>query len=157
MPLRITNEDIRDFFLSGCIYNTLTKEKREQYMTLYERATKTTSHLTGMPSGGSADHNLVLANLVDAANSSERWWAFLRMRRDIIRSFLDEVTISEFYKEILLHRYVYGMGWDAMSYALRKFDKPSILVLKASHERALQECADWVNITGRYKKEILAS
>ena len=153
--MRITNEQVREFLLSGCIYNSLTTEKREHYLELYERATKVTSHLTGLPSGGNADHNAVLANLADASNSTEKWWGILRERRNLIRDFLDDVKLSEFHRDILINRYVYNLGWDPMVFALKRYGKPTRLTLVKEHEIALQACAEWVNLTGKYRKEIL--
>ena len=153
--MRITNEDIKNFLMSGNIYSGLAKEKRDQYLALYERATKTTSHLTGMPSGGNSDHNLVLANLADASDSTSKWWKFLRERRELIRNFLEEVNISEFHRDILIHRYVYNMKWAPMVYALREYDKPHEGTLRRHHDLALSECVLWVDITGKYRKEIL--
>lgn len=153
--MRVNAQDIRKFLGSGSIYNSITREKREKYMELYEQATKTTSHITGMPSGGGADRNAVLANLADADGSTEKWWGFLTERRELIRSFIEECPLSDFYRDILINRYIFNLGWEPMAYSLRKYDKPGPAILRSSLEKALKDCADWVNLTGKYKKEIL--
>ena len=153
--MRVTPQDVITFLRSGSIYNSLTREKRERYQELYERATKVTSHLTGLPSGGGSDHEAVLANLADASIGTEKWWSLLQARRDLIREFIEECSLQEFHREILMNRYIYNLGWEPMKYALRKYDKPSLATLRAEHDQALKSCATWVNLTGKYRKEIL--
>lgn len=153
--MRVTSQDVITFLRSGSIYNSLTREKRERYLALYERATKVTSHLTGLPSGGGADHETVLVNLADAATGTEKWWGLLQQRRELIRNFLEECSLSEFHRDILISRYIYNLGWEPMKYVLRKYDKPTSASLRTNHDQALKECAVWVNNTGRYRKEIL--
>lgn len=133
----------------------MSREKRERYLILYERATKVTSHLTGLPGGGGSDHNDVLANLADAAGSSDRWWGFLQARRELIRSFIEEAPLSDLRRDIFIDRYIYNLGWDPMVYTLRKYGKQSTASLRSEHEKALDDCASWVNFTGRFREEIL--
>lgn len=153
--MRVDNQDIREFLSSGSIYSSLSREKRERYLILYENATKVTSHLTGLPSGGGSDRNDTLASLADASGSSDRWWGFLQARRELIRSFIEEAPISEFHREILIDRYIYNLGWEPMIYTTQKYGKQSTASLRSEHEKTLTECAAWVNFTGKFREEIL--
>lgn len=137
------------------IFKGMSAEKRNKYLLMYERATKTTSALTGMPGGGGADHTLVLANMADASEEVKKWDALSVYRRELVKKFIEEAEIDAYYKNILHWRYILGTPWDVMLPLLQGDKEMSLRTLYYDHKKALQACADWVNATGKYKEEII--
>ena len=153
--MAVSAESVRDFLSSGALITSLSEEKLSRLLSLYEQATKTTSTLTGMPGGGGADHEAVLAALADAADAVGKWKALVDRQRDLIRRFLSEVEIDDAHRELLTQRYYYGEGWEIILANLQGNKSVSRLTMFYHHNKALQACADWVNKTGKWRDEIL--
>ena len=153
--MSVNAKTVKDFLRSAALFHGMSAEKRDRYLFLYERATKTTSALTGMPGGGSSDHEAVLASLADAVVDVSKWEELAAYRRGLVRKFIEEAEISEHYKEILMRRYVLGEGWAVILAQLQWDGKVSRRKLFYDHNKAIDACADWVNTTGRWKEEML--
>ena len=150
--MEVSAESVRSFLESASLMGSISKDKLSRYLSLYERATKTTSVITGMPGGGSSDSEAVLAVLADAKDDSTRWDAFVKERRKLIRKFLDDAEIDDYYKELLIRRYVTGVGWHFIYLMLRDSKEMSERKMYYDHNKALEACADWINKTGKYKE-----
>ena len=144
---------IRDFLESAKLVNSVSNDKLSRSLFLYERATKTTSVLTGMPGGGGSDRESVLANLADAKEDSKRWEDLARQQRERVKQFINEAEITDFQKQLLLRRYVMGLEWHFIFLLIREQKDMSESTMYREHNRALEACADWVNRTGKYKEE----
>lgn len=153
--MQVTAKHIRDFLTSAELLAKMSIEKRNRYLLLYERATKTTSALTGMPGGGGSDHEAVLASMADAVDDVDKWKGLASYRRELIKKFIEEVGITDYYKELLMMRYYYGNGWDIILGQLQWSQPISKRKLFYDHNRALNACAYWVNKTGGWKEEML--
>lgn len=154
--MQITSRNIRQFLESAMLFKGMSAEKRNKYLLMYERATKTTSTLTGMPGAGGADQTAVLANMADANDEAKKWDALSVYRRELVKKFIDEAGIDPYYKNLLHWRYLLGTPWDVMLPLLQGDKDMSRRTLYYDHNKALCACADWVNETGRYREEILS-
>lgn len=152
--MAVSAKSVRDFLDSASLLSSISKDKRSRYLSLYERATKTTSVLTGMPGGGGSDRGAVLATLADAEDDSKKWSAFVQERKKLVKEFLEEAEIDDYYKELLKRRYVIGVGWHFIFLMMRDIKEMSERKMYYDHNRAIQACADWVNATGKYVEVI---
>ena len=148
--MAVSAKSVRDFLESASLLSSISKDKLSRFLSLYERATKTTSVLTGMPGGGGSDHGAVLATLADAEDDSKKWESFVRERKKLVSDFLNEAEIDDYYKELLMRRYVIGVGWHFIFLMMRDNKDMSERKMYYDHNKALQACADWVNKTGKY-------
>ena len=152
--MAISAESVRSFLESASLLNSVSKDKHSRFLSLWERATKTTSVLTGMPGGGNSDHEAVLANLADAEDDSKRWEAFVAERKKLVTQFIKDAEIDDYYKTLLIHRYVIGIGWHFIYLMFRDTKELSERKMYYDHNKALEACAEWVNNTGKYKEVI---
>ena len=152
--MAISAESIRSFLESASLLNSVSKDKHSRFLSLWERATKTTSVLTGMPGGGNSDHEAVLATLADAEDDSKRWEAFVTERKKLVTQFIKDAEIDDYYKTLLIHRYVIGIGWHFIYLMFRDTKELSERKMYYDHNKALEACAEWVNNTGKYKEVI---
>lgn len=90
---------------------------KRKLSALEERATNVTSQLTGMPRGGSADRDAVLAALADATGEYYRRLAEAERRELEVVNFIDSVPTAE-HRIILRLRYVDRKGWSKVLRAL---------------------------------------
>lgn len=152
--MAVSAESVRSFLESTSLINSVSEDKRSRYLSLYDRATKTTSVLTGMPGGGGSDRGAVLANLADAEDDAKRWESFVRERKKLIVQFLNDVDLDDYYRELLIRRYVVGVGWHFIFLMIRDNKEMSERKMYYDHNKALEACAAWVNKTGKYKEVI---
>ena len=150
--MQVTAESVRDFLSSGALIKDLSKDKLSRFLFLYEKATKTTSQITGMPGGGGSDHEAVLASLADAVDDVNKWKDLAARQRSLVREFLSEADIKESYRELLMKRYYYGEGWSIILEQIRPLSRRTMFY---DHKKALQACANWVNETGKWKEEMI--
>lgn len=153
--MQVTPRNIRQFLESAMIFKGMSAERRNKYLLMYERATKTTSALTGMPGGGNSDHEAVLASMVDVGEDVKKWDALSVYRRELVKKFIDDAEIEDYHKNILHWRYILGTPWEVMLPLLQGDKEMSLRTLYYDHKKALQACADWVNQSGKYKEEIV--
>ena len=152
--MAVSAESVRSFLESASLLGSISEDKRSRYLSLYERATKTTSVLTGMPGGGGADRETVLTTLSDAEDDAKRWEVFVKERKKLVRNFLKEADIDDYYRELLIRRYVIGVGWHFIFLLLRDNKEMSERKMYYDHNKALEACANWVNTTGKYVEVI---
>ena len=152
--MAISAESVKSFLESASLLNSVSKDKHSRFLSLWERATKTTSVLTGMPGGGNSDHEAVLATLADAEDDSKRWEAFVKERKKLVTQFIKDAEIDDYYKTLLIHRYVIGIGWHFIYLMFRDTKELSERKMYYDHNKALEACAEWVNNTGKYKEVI---
>jgi hypothetical protein len=145
---------VREFLESAKLINGVSADRLSRYLFLYEKATKSTTTLTGMPGGGGSDRGAVLATLADADDDSKRWDAFAKERRKLVKKFINEAEITNLQKAILVWRYVACVEWNMIFDLLRNWRDMSESTMYREHNRALDACADWVNRTGKYVEEI---
>ena len=148
----VSAESVRSFLESTSLISSVSNDKLSRSLFLYEKATKTTSVLTGMPSGGNADHGAVLANLADAKDDAKRWEILVQENKKLVAQFLNDAEIDDYYRDLLIRRYVMGMGWSLIYLMLRDTKEISERKMYYDHTKALEACADWVNRTGKYKE-----
>ena len=152
--MAVSAESVRSFLESASLMGAVSEDKHSRYLSLYEKATKTTSVLTGMPGGGGSDRGAVLATLADAEDDSKRWETFVKERKKLVSQFLNDAEIDDYYKELLIRRYVTGVGWHFIFLMIRDTKEMSERKMYYDHNKALEACADWVNKTGKYKEVI---
>lgn len=153
--MAVSAESVRSFLESASLMNNVSEDKLSRFLSLYERATKTTTVLTGMPGGGGSDREAVLANMADARSDADAWFSLVKDRKKLVNSFLEEVEVDDYYKEMLTQRYILCMPWVTIHYLLRGKKEISESTMYRDHNRALEACAAWVNSTGRYKEEMI--
>ena len=151
----VSAEVVRSFLESALLFSSLSEDQRNKYLSLYEAATKTTTAITGMPGGGGSDRDATLANLGDAETSLHRWEEIVREKRKVVKQFLKDAEIDDYYRDILWRRYIMGTSWDMILLLLRDKQELSQRKLYYDHNKALEACATWVNETGKYKEEVL--
>lgn len=147
---------MKSFLTSPDIYLSILEDKEAQFRTLEDRAEKTTTAISGMPSGGGQDRNAVLASLADAKAEYYRWYNRWRDHRSLVRNFIGDVVISDTRKVILKLRYVDKMVWAEVLVSLNNWLKEnskepiSERQMFYEHLKALEDSADWINLTGKY-------
>lgn len=152
--MAVSAESVKSFLESASLLNSVSKDKHSRFLSLFERATKTTSVITGMPGGGGSDREAVLATLADAEDDSKRWEEFVTERKKLVTQFIKDAEIDDYYKELLIRRYITGVGWHFIFLMMRDTKDMCERTMYYDHNKALQACADWVNSTGKYKEVI---
>lgn len=150
----VSAESVKGFLESASLVGSVYDDLLSRYISLHERATKTTTTITGMPGGGGSDHEAVLATLADAKEDVDKWEFIVKERRNLIRQFLRDAEIDDYYKELLTRRYVTGVEWHFIFLMLRDNKEMSERKMYYDHRKALEACAEWVNKTGKYKEVI---
>ena len=153
--MEVSAESVKSFLESASLMGSVSDDLLSRYTSLYERATKSTSVITGMPGGGGSDREAVLAALVDAEDDADRWKAFATNQRELVKKFLQEAEIDDSYRELLFRRYITGVGWDFILVLMNERGSTCRRQMFYNHKRALEACADWVNRTGKYKEAII--
>ena len=148
--MAVSAESVRSFLESASLLDSISKDKLSRYLSLYEKATKTTSALTGMPGGGGSDRDAVLATLSDAEEELKRWKVIAEERKELVTQFLRDAEIDDYYRDMLIRRYVTRVGWHFIYLMIRDEKEMSERKMFYDHNRALEACADWVNTTGKY-------
>ena len=148
---------MRSFLLSPDLYNSILKEKESALQVLEDRATKTTTSISGMPSGGGQDRNALLASLADARMDYDYWLYQWHEKHSRVRNFVTEVAILTGVRRcILFQRYVKKKPWAEILPILAEVRREegrepiSERQMYYEHLKALEDCAEWINITGRY-------
>lgn len=118
------------------------KRLQHKVTQLEAQATKTTSILTGMPKGGDADRDAVLAALADlTADYYKKIEEAERHEREV-NEFIDSLPSGDC-RVILRLRYVEGFGWRKVLTGLNQvglhFTERQMFRL---HGKALQEARD---------------
>ena len=113
-------EIVRDLLESLQIIWAESKAVREYLARLEAQATKTTTHLTGLPGGGSKDSEVLLAKLADARDK----WADIVNRyviaASVVTDFINNSPLEDREKDIMLGRYVENRTWPRV---LKKVNK----------------------------------
>ena len=152
--MEANSKSIKEFLSGARLYKSLSMEKLDYALSLYERLTKTTTVPTGMPPGGGSDRGDVLSGYVDAVDNANIWAEIAKKHRELRWKFVEEVPLPDIRKRILQLRYVYHQPWSEILFNIQSYEKMEIRKLYYEHNRALKDCADWVNETGKYKEEI---
>ena len=104
-------EIIRDLLESLQVIWTESAAVKEYLTRLEARATKMTTHLTGMPGGGQKDSEALLAKLADARAQ----WADIVQRyvmaTTVLTDFINGSPLTDREKDIMLSRYVENRTW----------------------------------------------
>ena len=150
--MAVSAKAVKDFLESASLIGSVSEDKLSRYLFLYEKATKTTSVLTGMPGGGGSDHETVLVSMADAKDDAGRWEIISRNQKALVSQFLKDVEIDDYYKSLLTQRYILVYGWNLIYLTLRDNMEISERKMFYDHNKALQACADWVNKSGKYKE-----
>ena len=148
---------MRSFLISPDIDLSILEDKEAHYRTLEEQATKTTTKISGMPSGGGEDRNALLASLADAKREYFKWLEIWHNARSRVWNFVTEVaTLSGPRRCILFSRYCQKRKWSEIlplvNDALKEEKRPPISErqMYVEHLKALEDCAEWINKTGKY-------
>lgn len=108
--------DINDLLRSPVRLYEKAQKARELALRLEAQATKTTSHLTGMPGGGS-DKEQTLAKLADARTEWAKYANLRVIAADYVCKLIMGSALPDREKHILLYRYVGGHSWpDVVSF-----------------------------------------
>lgn len=142
-------EIIRDLLESLQIIWNESRSVREYLAALEAQATKTTTHLTGMPGGGQKDSEILLAKLADARDQ----WADIVMRyvvaTSVVTDFINGSPLEDREKDIMLGRYVENRTWPRV---LKKVNKtePQITerTLYRMHNKAFNKLVEYYDKGG---------
>ena len=159
---------MRAFLVSPETYRSILLDRDNLLQSLKGRAEKTTTSISGMPTGGGTDRNALLASLVDAELWVAYWESKYNDKRRSVMDFLSEIPMQELgdiRKTILWSRYVKRMKWADIFLQVNDIKKKagektiSIRQVYYEHVRALNDCANWLNKPGiiKYRSEVLNS
>ena len=152
--MSVTVGDVKLFLQSAGIYKSLLEESKSLYLTFLERATKTTTHITGMPKGGGS-RDQVYVELIAAKAKVDSWQLIEESNLETLTLFLREAPLDDTQRTILQYRYLRLMKWADVAYTLKTSGfEMSDRTMYYTHNKALDALADWVNHTAKYKKEI---
>ena len=113
-------DPVREYLNSVLEARMEIKRLQHKVAQLEAQATKTTTIITGMPMGGNADRDAVLAVLADlTAEYQEKIVAAEKHERDV-NLFIDSLPSSDV-RALLRLRYVEGFGWRKVLTALNKY------------------------------------
>lgn len=135
-------DPVREYLNSVLEARMEIKRLQHKVSQLEAQATKTTTIITGMPRGGNADRDAVLAVLADlTVEYREKIVAAEKRERDV-NAFIDSLP-SRDCRVILRLRYVEGFGWRKVLTALNKYGfRLSERQMFRLHGKALQEARD---------------
>lgn len=94
------------------------QKARELTLRLEAQATKTTTRLTGMPGGGGADKDQLLARLADARTAWGRYHQLMVEAADFVRDLVLASPLTDQQKEMLVYRYIDGETWANVNHRL---------------------------------------
>lgn len=130
-------------------------EHADKRQTMLERATKTTTLLTGMPRGGGATRDHTYVGLAMAGMQLSEWQRTEEENKKKLISFLRESPLTERRRRIMYARYIQLMGWKEIERQLPLWNFPaSTRTVYYEHNASLRQLADWVNNTSKFKQEI---
>ena len=147
---------MKSFLTSPDLYLSVLEDKEASFRTLEEQATKTTTRISGMPSGGGEDRNELLASLSDAKCEYYKWLHLWHDHVNLVRNFASEVVIPVLRRTIIWQRYVKHLSWSevfgVITALLAEEGKEPISERQMYYEhlKALEDCADWINLSGKY-------
>lgn len=147
---------MKSFLTSPDLYLSILEDKEAKYRILEDRAEKTTTQLSGMPSGTGQDRNALLASLSDAKYEYYKWLHLWRDHQNMVRNFASEVVIPEVRKCIIWQRYVQRKKWSEILLVLEDLLKErgqepiSERTMYYEHLKALEDAAEWINTSGKY-------
>lgn len=112
MNERMETRDPVRAYLNSILENRMEVNRIKRKLALLEeRAMNVTSQITGMPRGGSADRDAVLAALADATGEYYQRLAEAERRELEVVHFIDSLPTSE-HRIILRLRYIDRKGWS---------------------------------------------
>ena len=148
---------MKSFLTSPDITLKILEDKEAQFRTLEEQATKTTTVLSGMPSGGDKDRNALLASLSDARAEYYKWLHLWHNSCNEVRNFLTSLAIDSAPRRcILQQRYIHKKKWSEILPIVHEVQKQwrqepmSERQMYVEHLKALEDAAAWINTTGKY-------
>ena len=109
-----------------------------------------------MPQGGGSDRNALLASLADAKYEYYKWLHLWHDHVTVVRNFASEIVIPEIRRIIIWQRYVKKLTWPeilgVITSRLAEEGKEPISERQMYYEhlKALEDCADWINLSGKY-------
>ena len=112
-------DDCRAFLESYRELRSEAARLRQKHRRLQDQATRVTTQISGMPHGGGADREKLLAALADADGEAVRKMTEAVERQQEIEAFIDRVP-TPISRVILRHRYAEAMGWREVERALAK-------------------------------------
>lgn len=117
-------DDVR-LFLEGARYASLKcADIRERAKSLESAVLRVTAKLDGMPAGGNADREQLLAALADSHGRLLQELTEEEQRRMEIEAFIDRVPTSAAGRAILRRRYVHYDSWKAIRRWLSAHERP---------------------------------
>ena len=147
---------MKSFLTSPDLYLSILEDKEALIRTLEDRAEKTTTAISGMPSGGGQDRNALLASLTDAKAEYYKWLRLWREHSNAVRNFASVVVIPEVRRIIIWQRYVNRLHWSEVLSIINKRlteegkEPISERQMYYEHLKALEDAAEWINATGKY-------
>lgn len=147
---------MKSFLTSPDLYLSILNDKEANYRTLEDAANKTTTRISGLPSGGGQDRNALLASLADAKAEYYRWLHLWQDHSRDVRNFASRVVIPETRRIIIWQRYINRLPWaeilPIINKRLEERGRPPISERQMYYEhlKALEDSAEWINITGKY-------
>ena len=107
---QIASDPARDYLNSVLEARMEAKRLQHKVAQLEAQATKTTTIITGMPRGGNADRDAVLAALADVTSDySEKIVKAERLEKEV-NEFIDSLPTRDC-RMLLRLRYLEGMSW----------------------------------------------
>ena len=144
-----TRDPVREYLNSVIEARMEIKRLQHKVSQLEAQATKVTTIITGMPRGGNADRDTILAVLADLTSEYHAKIAAAEKRERDVNVFIDSLP-SRDARIILRLRYVEGFGWRKVLSALNKYGLHlSERQMFRLHGRALNEARE------RYEHERL--
>lgn len=158
----VTPAKVKAFLDTPAIYQSIVDEKEERYRSLQEQATKTTTTLSVTPAGGGQDRNAMLAALADADRDFAIWQHRLWEMDARVEDFLTSAIMTTPLRKCLLYqRYRKRLKWDQVLLVLAELRKEegkepiSKRKMFYEHLKALEDCSDWVNLSGKFLGDII--
>jgi len=155
--MQVTSRDVKAFLQSVRVYQLILAENQSRYLTAYEKATKTTTRLTGMPRGGGNSGDQAYVEMVASRSKLEDWESIAAGKKERVIQILNEAPLTELQFLILHARYIQLMNWKDIIRMLKKSRKISERSIYYEHNAALAAVANWANIIKIYTKEILGT
>lgn len=147
---------MKSFLTSPDLYLSILADKEAQFRTLEDAANKTTTRISGLPSGGGQDRNALLASLTDAKAAYYKWLRLWQEHSNAVRNFASSVVIPEVRRIIIWQRYINRLPWaevlPIINKRLTEEGRPTISERQMYYEhlKALEDSAEWINTTGKY-------
>lgn len=135
--MEVTRQSVKDYF--SLLHYEIDKalDVCENYRALFERATSTTTTLTGMPGGGGAGRDALLASVSDAKSKCESSLSMIGKCKEKILEVFEKADLTDEEYKVAKAKQIDGLTWKQTGAIIGVTERQAYRI----YDSALDKCA----------------